>query len=340
MSPAQLKDRLPGLLLCGGVAGCSLGFHWLESRLTGTRFLDPFTCAILLGIGLGAFYHIGSSYRPGIRFSAASILEVAVVLLGFSIDFGLLMSGGLELVGAVVLLVFVVIIASFTICRAVGIREDMAVLIACGNSICGNAAIAAVAPAIKACDEDVAAAISFSAVLGVLFVIALPYLAPYLALSDVQYGTFAGLTVYAVPQVVAATAPVSLASAQVGTSIKLIRVLMLVPVVITAPFLRRNRNTGNTQPGKAQFNLKRIFPWFIPAFVAAATLNTCGAIPEAVATGASSISRLFFVIAMAGLGLSVDLGSVLTVSYRLVLALVLSLGTLSLASYVTAQHFG
>ena len=51
-------------------------------------------------------------------------------------------------------------------------------------------------------------------------------------MSDNQYGVLAGLTVYAVPQVLAATIPVSLLSTQVGTLVKLVRVLMLGPVVL------------------------------------------------------------------------------------------------------------
>jgi uncharacterized membrane protein YadS len=106
------------------------------------------------------------------------------------------------------------------------------VLVACGNSICGNSAIAAVAPVIGADGEDVAASIAFTAVLGVVVVLLLPFLAPLLHLSGLQYGVLAGLTVYAVPQVLAATAPLGMVAVQMGTLVKLVRVLMLGPVVL------------------------------------------------------------------------------------------------------------
>jgi uncharacterized membrane protein YadS len=73
----------------------------------------------------------------------------------------------------------------------------MALLVACGNSICGNSAIAAVASAIEADGDDVAASISFTDILGVIAVVALPGLVPLLGLSYGQYGVLAGLTVYA-----------------------------------------------------------------------------------------------------------------------------------------------
>ncbi len=47
-------------------------------------------------------------------------------------------------------------------------------------------------------------------------------LVPLLGLSPMQYGVLAGLTVYAVPQVLAATAPVAALSVQVGRLVKLV----------------------------------------------------------------------------------------------------------------------
>jgi uncharacterized membrane protein YadS len=94
------------------------------------------------------------------------------------------------------------------ICRLLGLPQRMSILVACGNSICGNSAIAAVAPVIGADGDDIACSISFTAVLGVIVVLTLPLLVPILHLSLTQYGVLAGLTVYAVPQVLAATLPI------------------------------------------------------------------------------------------------------------------------------------
>ena len=73
--------------------------------------------------------------------------------------------------------------------------------------------------------------------LGVIVVLLLPLLAPVLLLSLTQYGVLAGLTVYAVPQVLAATLPIGALANQVGTVVKLVRVLMLGPVVFTLAML-------------------------------------------------------------------------------------------------------
>src|SRR5690606_31975522 len=120
----------------------------------------------------------------------------------------------------------------------------LALLIACGNAICGNSAIAAVAPVIRAEREQVASAIAFTAVLGVVAVLGLPLLIAPLALSDTEYGVLAGLTVYAVPQVIAAAFPVSVAAGQMATLVKLARVLLLGPVVLLLALLHRQPSAG------------------------------------------------------------------------------------------------
>ena len=112
-----------------------------------------------------------------------------------------------------------------------GLVRTGAALVAIGNSICGNSAIAALAPVIGAEKKDVASAIGLTAVIGVLLVLGLPMLIAPFMLSNYQYGVLAGMSVYAVPQVVAAAFPVSELSGNVATLVNLTRVLLLGPAV-------------------------------------------------------------------------------------------------------------
>ena len=129
------------------------------------------------------------------------------MLLGASVSFAAIAASGSLLLGAIVATVVVTLAASFGLSRMLGLPTRFPILIACGNSICGNSAIAAVAPVIGADSDDIASSIAFTAILGVSWCSGLPLLIPLLALSATQYGMLAGLTVYAVPQVLAATVP-------------------------------------------------------------------------------------------------------------------------------------
>src|SRR5690606_41182587 len=119
--------------------------------------------------------------------------------------------------------------------------------------------------------------------LGVVVVLALPLLSAVLALNPTSFGVFAGLTVYAVPQVLAATAPISTLSAQTGTLVKLVRVLLLGPVVVALAVLTRRRGrieTGESvPPDRLWHGLHRHMPWFIIGFVVLLTARSLGLIP-------------------------------------------------------------
>jgi uncharacterized integral membrane protein (TIGR00698 family) len=277
MDGKRIAELAPGVALCAAVSLAAMGLQALEEHWAGRPYLEALVIAILFGTLLRTLWTPGPRWTPGIGFSAKALLEVAVMLLGASISFQAVAQAGVGLVLGIAAVVAVALGASYGLCRGLGLPERMAVLVACGNSICGNSAIAAVAPVIGARAEDVASSIAFTAVLGVIVVLALPLLAPALDLTLTQYGVLAGLTVYAVPQVLAATLPVGIASAQIGTLVKLVRVLMLGPVVILLSILAGRRSQAG--PG---LSLNRLVPWFIVGFLGLALLRSLGLIPDAI----------------------------------------------------------
>ncbi len=219
----------------------------------------------------------------------------------------------------------------------------MATLVACGNSICGNSAIAAVAPVIQACGEDVAAAIAFTAVLGVVTVLALPLLGAVLHMDGLRYGALAGLTVYAVPQVLAATAPMGSTAVQIGTLVKLVRVLMLGPVCIGLSLIMGRSSAakgGGFGPGRPK--LSRLVPWFILGFLALMAARSLGAVPPGLLKPVGQTAGVLTVVSMAALGLSTDLRTVARAGGRVSLAVTLSLlvlGAISLG-LISLLHIG
>ena len=328
---------MPGLALCAAVAAAGYALAFVETRLFGRAWLEPLVLAILIGAAVRTAWTPGRYWTDGIGFCAKTLLEIAVVLLGASISAQTVADGGVGLLLGIAVVVGLSIPISFWIGRVCGLPRRMAVLVACGNSICGNSAIAAVAPVIGASGRDVAASIAFTAVFGVAVVLALPVLAPALHLSHLQYGAFAGLTVYAVPQVLAATAPVGALAVQMGTLVKLIRVLLLGPVVVALSLLEaRRRNAGApARPGTvARPKLGRLVPWFIIGFVVMAALRSLGLIPAFALRPIAGTATLLTVLSMAALGLGVDVrtvgragkGVAVAVTASLLVLAVISLG--------------
>lgn len=357
----------PGLLLCCGVAALALGGGAAESRLFGKAWLEPLVLAILIGMALRSALPLSPRFHQGTGWSAKILLEVAVALMGAAMSVQALEGVGVPLLATIVLLVFASIGMGFLIGRLLGLPPRMAVLLACGNSICGNSAIAAVAPAIDAEGDDVAAAIAFTAVLGVGVVLALPLVAGALHLAPVAGGALAGLTVYAVPQVLAAAAPLGPVAIQFGTLVKLVRVLMLGPVVVLMSLLfgaagdaaddDAARETGGrtgagrgadrahgaearsvadasgacgagvraTRARRRHHGLGHFLPWFILAFLTLCALRSLDWLPALLVRPAGDAAGVLTVVAMAGLGLGVDVRSVRDAGPRVALAVTLSL---------------
>ena len=326
---------LPGLALCCTLTLAATLLQRLEVRLVGQPYLEALVIAILLGVSLRSAWTPGRRWRPGIELGAKTLLEIAVTLLGASVSVSAVLAIGPAMIGGIAIIVVLAIAASYAICRSLGIARRMAILIACGNSICGNSAIAAVAPLLGGDGDDIASSTAFTAVLGVVVVLGLPFLVPVLKMSLTQYGVLAGLTVYAVPQVLAATLPIGALSNQVGTVVKLVRVLMLGPMVLLMSLLTsRLRDEpdeaapavgAGDRPRRGRPALHQLVPWFIVGFLVVAALRTSGAIPVPLLAPTAFLATQLTVVSMAALGLGVDLHAVARAGVRVTSAVTLSL---------------
>jgi len=323
----KILPLVPGLCLSAAVTGAAAVLEQAETALFGRAWLESLVLAIVLGSVVRTVMPVPAACDAGVRFSAKVVLEVAVMLLGASVSAGAIVAHGLPLLGGIAVAVVLAIAFSYTVGRLLRLPHELAVLVACGNSICGNSAIAAVAPVIDADGEDVASSIAFTAVLGVAVVLALPLLDRILVLTPLQYGVFAGMTVYAVPQVLAAAAPVSQISLQIGTLVKLVRVLMLGPVVLGLSLCRRDG--GRRQ----SLTVASLVPWFIVGFLVLMTLRSAGALPAAVLGPAHAASAWLTSMSMAALGLGVDARAVLRAGGKVMTTVVVSLVGLGVISW-------
>ena len=348
------RSLLPGLLVCLAITGVAQALQAGEEHLTGHPYVEALVLAILLGTAVRTVWVPGARFKAGIAFSAKQVLEVAVTLLGAAVSLGAIVASGPVLLAGIVGAVALTILASCALCRALGLPVRMALLIACGNAICGNSAIAAVAPVIGADSRDVAAAIAFTAVLGVLMVLGLPLFVPLLGFSEHQYGVLAGLTVYAVPQVLAATVPVGALATQVGTLVKLVRVLMLGPVVLALSLLAPRLPAAGSATGCAAGSAAgskpvrapgrpgffKLVPWFILGFLALASLRSLGLIPDAWIGPLSRLAGFLTIVSMAALGLGVDVRVLAQVGGRVTLAVTASLLVLLAVAVLLIRALG
>lgn len=342
LSPDHLvawgRKNLPGIAFAAAITVVAILLAMVEKRLFDYEILEPLVLGLILGIAIRSIWGVPAILLPGIAFAAKQILEFAIVLLGASLDLHQLANAGSSILLAVLISVSVTIVTGIVVGRAAGLGTRLSILVAVGNAICGNSAIAAVAPAIRAKKEEVASAIALTAVFGVGLVLTLPLLIPVFDLSNERYGVIAGLTVYAVPQVLAATFPVSAESGQIGSLVKLTRVLLLGPVVAFFAWwtARSNPEPETNAAGAKGFgfgSITKYLPWFVIGFVLFAILRTTNVIPDSTGANFQNVSRVLTAVAMTALGLTVDVKSVrkggakvaLTVSALIILLVVMAL---------------
>lgn len=346
----MMKRILPGLLLCGLIAIAGYALAEVELALSGRAWIEALVLAILIGAAVRSSWTPGERWQPGIDFSAKLVLEIAVVLLGASVSAATILSAGWPLLISILLIVAGAILFSFAIGRMLGLSKRLAMLVACGNSICGNSAIAAVAPVIGADGDEVASSIAFTAVLGVIVVLSLPLIGAILQMTEFGYGALAGLTVYAVPQVIAAAAPIGPKAVQVGTLVKLIRVLMLGPVCLVLSLLTAKLReepdepaphvTAGDRPRPGRPALHQLVPWFIIGFLAMVVLRSAGLIPAWALAPIGTLATILTVISMAALGLGVDIRTVSRAGGAVTATVVLSLMALGGVSYALIRLLG
>jgi uncharacterized integral membrane protein (TIGR00698 family) len=313
----------PGILLAAIIAVSAMLVENAERNLFGQPVVEGLVAAILIGMVVRNAVTLSPTIQPGASYAAKQLLEFGVLLLGLTVDLRQVLAAGAALLLAIGAGVVGGIAVSYSLGRLIGLPGKLAVLVAVGNSICGNSAIAAIAPIIRAEKKDVASSIALTAIVGVVVILTLPLLIPLAHLTLYQYGVVAGMSVYAVPQVIAAAYSVSQLSGQVATLVKLVRVLFLGPVAVGIGLIARRtgeKATAGRQPAYV--------PWFIVGFIALALVRFSGLVPAPAVDAAQTTSRLLMVLAMGGLGLGVQFATLRQVGPRVLVAVIASLAFL------------
>ncbi len=230
--------------------------------------------AIVAGALIRNLLPVPGSILDGCKVVVRKAIPATIVLTGAGLNLALLVTIGAKAMIVTLLCIGIAMFAAYYLGRAVGLWPKTALLIGAGTAICGNSAIVAVAPLIDASDEDVTLSVGTINVMGLVVMFALPFVGGLLKMSDNAFGVWAGSTIHAVPQVVAAAFAFSQKAGTLATLVKLVRVTMLAPFMLTLMFVyARRRRTELT------VHYSRLVPPFVWGFLLVALLNTASLIP-------------------------------------------------------------
>jgi uncharacterized integral membrane protein (TIGR00698 family) len=257
--------------------------------------------AIVLGVLFANLSPVHASLEPGLRFASKRVLRVGVVLLGFQLALDDIVGLGWAMLIVVVAVVAIGIGGGLIIGRVLGLRPVQSLLIACGFSICGAAAVAAVEGAVDADEEDVASAVGLVVLYGTLMIGVVPLLLGAMRLPAHEQGLVAGASIHEVAQVVAAGGVIGGGALTVAVVVKLARVLMLAPVILAIGLVRRRGGepTRGSRPP--------LVPLFVVGFVGAAVIRTVGHLDPIFLRGVGALQTVCLAAAMFALGCGVRL---------------------------------
>jgi len=268
--------------------------------------IGPLVIAILLGMVWRAALPVPEAAAGGIAFSSKKLLRFGIILLGMRLNLQDIVQAGPKVFAIAAFNVAFGLLVVYWISRLLRIEQKLGMLTACGTAICGAAAVAAIAPQVKADDKETAVGVAVIAVLGTLFTLAYTLLYPVLGLTPSGYGVFSGATLHEIAHVLAAAAPGGQGAVDTALLVKLTRVALLVPVAVFVGWWFRRRET-NQKGGVKSENTPLPIPWFIFGFLFMSGINTLGVIPAAFAGQMVAAAYLLIAMAMAGLGLNIEL---------------------------------
>ena len=192
----------------------------------------------ILSIVLGILF--GSLYRDKANIISKKIasypLQIGIVLLGLTITLDSL----LPIVKDYFIWVSFFVIFSFIICyligRRLGLDNKLILLLSSGSAICGATAMALVSPLIKAKAETLMISLAIIFTLNTVAIILFPFFGRYLNMSDYEFGIFTALAIHDTGSVVGSALQFSDNSVEYAASLKILRTLWLIPLIIFLNF--------------------------------------------------------------------------------------------------------
>jgi len=297
----HIKKLAPGLFLTIILAYMSF---WVSQYIP----IGAVTIGIVLGIVIGNLFRLSPAFLTGISFSEKKILSWAIVLMGIKLNFNVLQELGWKSIIIIILSISFTIFSAILLSKIFKLKPKLGLLLGIGNGICGSSAIAATEGIIGADKEDIGLSVAIVNFLGTIGIFLLPFIAKILMhFSDVNAGFIIGDTLQAVGQVIAAGFSINDNVGHTATIVKMMRILMLTPVVLILIGVFNKQKKVQSISNKQ----KKVFPYFIIGFILMSFIPSFQLLPESNINIIAKISHYLLIIAMVGIGLKVHFSGIL-----------------------------
>ncbi|MFD3156827.1 YeiH family protein [Haloimpatiens sp. FM7330] len=294
----KFKKIVPGILFTLVISIMSI---YINDSIKDVINLEALTIGIIMGIIYNNTIKTQEVFKEGVRFSLKKLLKVGIVFLGFKLNFNAILKLGPKVILMVLIFVPSVLIIAVLLGKVFKVQNKLATLIGVGSCICGASAVVALSPTINAEEEDSVVAVSIVSFLGAIGVLAYSAIAVTSNMTNTQYGIWSGISLHGVAHAIAAAFARGDSAGEIGTFVKMARVLMLVPVSLALGFMF-NKESGTSKKAK--------FPMYVLYFIIAGIVSSTGIIPSSILRILTKLSSICILMAMVAMGLSVDFKSI------------------------------
>ena len=284
------------------------------------------TLSPLIAISLGLVYSlIYSDYSQSISSRINTIpLQIGIVLLGFTISLTTLM----PIISSYAWWILFFIIFSFILSFALGnifkIDLKLNILLASGLSICGATAIALIGPLIKSSNKFIFISLAILFLFNTIAIILFPFAGKFLDMSNHEFGIFSALAIHDTGSVIGSSLSFSNSSVEVAASLKILRTLGLIPLILLLNYKFNNVQQTFT------------FPRFIIYFFIALTITNTFDISYSLIEYLKVLSKSFIIFGIFCIGLQSSKIKFKELSYKpLILATIVWITVIPIAYFIS-----
>lgn len=269
--------------------------------------------AIVLGIVVGnlmpAKYEHQSGSEQVLNFSKKKLLRLGIILFGSHLTLQQLWAVGWQAAVLDVVVIASVLSLGYVFgVKVLGMGREETILTSVGSAVCGAAAILATEPVLKAKQQHVSVAVATVVVFGTLALFCYPIIFAFTDISSAAFGVYIGSTVHEVAQAVAAGQAIDAEAMNNAVIVKLMRVMMLAPVVVTIAWLYQRAQIREGQVTARAGTIP--WPWFVLGFIVMVVINSLFVLPDWLSATLKLGAQLALTIAMAALGLQTKFSAV------------------------------
>ncbi|PLX50274.1 MAG: putative sulfate exporter family transporter [Desulfobulbaceae bacterium] len=308
----EIIDSIPGMLLVVGVAVAAyfaapalLKYPLFKTYLS----LKNFIIAILLGMVIKNTVGVPKFCEPGLRFSTI-LTKTGIVIMGAKYSMAGLIEVGVPALVAICTFLFGTAVVLMLIGQKMKMPTSLTACLAAGLSVCGVSATIAIAPAVKAKNEDMSYSIAVVLMFGLLALLVFPIVGKIMNLTDAQYGAFAGIGIVNSAQVLAAGFGYSEGAGLVAGVYNIGRVIFLPFVVLMLAIMAANREVSEGGEELKINKMKMIidkFPIFVLGFLLIVFMNTAGMFEASEIKQAKVFMSWAFLLGFGSIGLTTRL---------------------------------